>query len=408
LELTMVLSEPGCGDCYEAAMASAERQYNTLIRIVNEQAIARRTAMLVAHGLPPEMVFREVAGAIGSAHSADYSLISRYEPDQTMSVVAFWAAPDTAGLGIPAELRWEPGLRWKMDESTCAAETLRTGKPVRRPSDQIGGDVGHWVRSLGAGHVLACPIKIRDEVWGEMALLYRGLKPPPEDTEQQVSNFVELAGCTIAQAESRTELIASRARLVKVFDAARRGLERDLHDGVQQRLVSLGLQLREAQARVPSGQRALEGHLQHIDEDLAEIMRQVHEISHGLRPALLASGGLTAALPSLARCSKIPVEFDINLPDPLNESTEMAIYYFVAESLTNVAKHSNAGRATVQAGRDDDVVWVAIHDDGNGGANPRRGSGIVGLQDRVEALGGTFKITSPPGEGTAIRATVPA
>jgi signal transduction histidine kinase len=389
-------------------MAAAERQHNELIRIVNEQAVARRTAMLVAHGLPPEMVFREVAGAIGSVHDADYSLISRYEPDQTMSVVAFWAAPDAAGLGVPDHLRWEPGLRWKMEESTCAAETLRTGKPTRRTADQIGGDVGHWVRSLGVGHVLACPIKLQDQVWGEMALLYRCVKPPPEGTEQQVANFVELAGCTIAQAESRTQLIASRARLVKVFDAARRGLERDLHDGVQQRLVSLGLQLREAEACVPSGQQALEGHLRHIDEDLREIMRQVHEISHGLRPALLARGGLATALPSLARGFKIPVEFDINLPDQLNESAEMALYYFVSESLTNIAKHSHAHRATVQARRDDGVVSVAIHDDGSGGANPRQGSGIVGLQDRVEALGGTFKITSPPGEGTTIRATVPA
>jgi signal transduction histidine kinase len=397
----MVLSENERRDCFEASMASAERRHGALLRLVNEQATVRRMAMLVAHGLSPGLVFREVAAAVGSLYDADYSVISRYEPDQTMSVVAFWAAPRAADAAIPI------GLRWKASDGTCAAETLRTCRPARRATDRLGGDPGDWARSLGAQHVLAHPIKIQEEVWGQLAVLYRAAATPPEDTEQHISDFVELIGCTIAQAESRAELIASRARLVGVFDAARRGLERDLHDGVQQRLISLGLQLREAQSCLAPGQRTLEGHLRHIDEDLAEITRQVHEVCHGLHPAKLSRGGLPAALPSLARRFPIPVQFDLDIPKRPDEPTEIAIYYLVSESLTNVAKHSGAGRAIVRVGPGDDVVRVEVEDDGKGGADPLKGSGIIGLRDRVEACGGFFQIISPPGEGTRVRATLP-
>ncbi|MDN3357270.1 GAF domain-containing sensor histidine kinase [Actinomadura sp. DC4] len=397
----MMFSEYDGGTCFEESLASAERRHTELIRLVNEQAAVRRTAMLVAHGLPPDKVFQEVAGAVGSMHAADYSVISRYEPDLTMSVVAFWAAPEAGDVRIPSD------LHWKADDSG-AAEVLRTNRPVRRVTSQIGGDVGEWSRSVGIEHVIACPIKVEEEVWGELAVLYRAPRPPPDGTEHHVANFVQLLGCTIAQAESRAELIASRARLVGVFDAARRALERDLHDGVQQRLISLGLQLREAEDCLTPDQRVLGGHLRRIDEDLREIRRQVHEISHGLRPAVLSRGGLDSALLSMTRRFTIPVDFDVDFAEPLDESSEIAIYYLVSESLTNIAKHANADRAAVRAGRDDDRAWIEISDDGGGGADPRDGSGIIGLQDRVEALGGTFRIISPQGEGTVIQATVPA
>lgn len=396
----MVLSEDRCGNRFEASMASAEHRDHELMRLVNEQATVRRTAMMVVHGLPPQRVFEEVAGAVGALHGADYSVISRYEPDRTMAVVALWAAPGTADVKVPA------GLRWKVD-GTSAEEAFRTGRPVRRPSDRLGGKVGIWARSLGIGHIVACPIKIEEEVWGELAALYLGPEPPPEETEQHIYDFVQLIGCTITQAESRAELIASRARLLNVFDTARRSLERDLHDGVQQRLISLGLQLREAQACLTPDQRQLEGHLRLIDEDLAEIMRQVHEISHGLRPAALSRGGLATALPSLARRFKIPIDFDLDLPESLDDSSEIAIYYVVSESLTNVVKHSHADKATVRVGHGHGVVSVEIRDNGSGGADPRKGSGIIGLRDRIEARGGTFQVISTRGEGTVVRATVP-
>jgi signal transduction histidine kinase len=401
-ELTMALSEHDDNqDCFEVSMAAAERRHHILVRIVDEQATVRRTATLVAHGLPPEQVFREVAAAVGSLHEADYSVISRYEPDQSMSVVAFWAAPKVADVAVPA------GLRWRVEKDTTAAEALRGRRPVRGPADQAGHDLGGWARSLGIEQVIAIPIKLEEEIWGELAVLYRDAAALPNNAEQNVANFVELIGCTIAQAESRAELIASRARLAEVFDTARRSLERDLHDGVQQRLISLGLQLREAQAGLPAGERALEETLGRMDEELAEVTRQVLEICHGLHPAILARGGLAAALPALARRLPLPVDFDIDLPEPLAEPVEIAVYYLVAESLTNVVKHAHADRVTVRVGRDDDTVRAEIHDDGDGGADPRKGSGIIGLRDRIEAHGGTFHIVSPRGAGTLIRATIP-
>jgi signal transduction histidine kinase len=216
-----------------------------------------------------------------------------------------------------------------------------------------------------------------------------------------------LAATAIANTEGRAELVASRSRIVAAFDRARRVLERDLHDGVQQRLVSVMLMLRSAQKRVPAGLPELDASLTQAAEGLAEVLSELQEISRGIHPAILSQGGLVPALKTLARRSAIPVELSVRAGGRLPEPVEVAAYYVVAEALTNVAKHARASVAYVDVDMHDEALRLRVRDDGAGGADPARGSGLIGLNDRVEALGGTMQIDSPADRGTSLLVTLP-
>jgi signal transduction histidine kinase len=207
--------------------------------------------------------------------------------------------------------------------------------------------------------------------------------------------------------ESREALAASRARIVAAADHARRRIERDLHDGLQQRLVSLVLDLRAAEASVPPELPELRTHLAEIAGHLTGATDELRELSRGIHPAILSEGGLPPALKALARRSATHVELEVDVPVRLPEQLEVAAYYVVSEALTNAAKHAQASviRVDVQVG--DDSLHLAVRDDGVGGAIPRPGSGIVGLTDRIQALGGTISVTSPPGEGTELLVVLP-
>jgi signal transduction histidine kinase len=207
---------------------------------------------------------------------------------------------------------------------------------------------------------------------------------------------------------SRAELAASRARIVTTADEARRRIERDLHDGVQQRLVSLLLAQRTAQTMVPPGLSELQASLSGIADGLAGAMKELQEIARGIHPAILADGGLSRALRTLARRSAIPVELDVRIETQLPEPVEVAAYYVVSEALTNAAKHARASVARIAVEVSHGVLELEIRDDGAGGADPARGSGLIGLTDRVDALGGTIEVTSPVGQGTTVRVTLPA
>jgi signal transduction histidine kinase len=206
---------------------------------------------------------------------------------------------------------------------------------------------------------------------------------------------------------SRAELTASRARVVAAGDEARQRIERDLHDGTQQRLVSLGLELRAADAIVPPGSDELHAQLAHTAEGLAAALEDLQEVSRGIHPAILNKGGLGPALKALARRSAMPVELDIRGDKRLPEQVEVAVYYVVSEAFTNTAKHAGASLVRVDLDMQDSVLRLAVQDDGAGGADPDNGSGLVGLRDRVEAIGGDLELTSPPGEGTSLRVTIP-
>jgi signal transduction histidine kinase len=216
-----------------------------------------------------------------------------------------------------------------------------------------------------------------------------------------------LVATAIANVESRAELVASRARIAAAADETRRRIERDLHDGIQQRLVSLGLELRAAQATVPLQLVELAEGLSRVAKGLTRVSEELREISHGIHPAILSDGGLEPALRALRRRSAIPVELDLRPGRRLPEPIEVATYYVVSEALTNAAKHAQASVVNVELEANDVMLRLAIGDDGIGGADPGRGSGLLGLSDRVEALGGTLECTSPVGNGTMLLVRIP-
>ncbi|HEY0543489.1 MAG TPA: GAF domain-containing sensor histidine kinase [Actinoallomurus sp.] len=370
-------------------------------RVVEDHEALRRVATLVARGASPPEVFRTVACETGGLLRADYTAINRYEPDRTVSVLAHWSDPHVPDIPTPF------GGRWPMGNDSAPAVVLETGAPARCTMESVTGKIGAWYRSHGITYVVACPIKVEDRLWGAMSILFRGSEPPPEDTEHRMHQFVELVGCTIAQAESRAELIASRARVVASSDAARRRIERDLHDGAQQHLISLALELRATEADLLPEQEELRRRLSTTSQGLSGVLAELQEISHGLHPAILTHGGLETALTALARRSRVPVEFHIHARRRLPEQIEATIYYIVCEALTNVVKHANASVVHVDLTMEDKRFRLSIRDDGHGGAELGRGSGLVGLTDRVAALDGTMQVTSPIGEGTSLLITIP-
>ncbi len=216
-----------------------------------------------------------------------------------------------------------------------------------------------YARREGLRSSVASPIHVGGRLWGAIvASSRRG--PFPADTEQRIADFTELAATAIANTEGRAELVASRARIVAAFDRARRVLERDLHDGVQQRLVSLALTLRGAQKRVPDGLPELDASLSQAIEGLAEVLSELQEISRGIHPAILSQGGLVPALKTLARRSAIPVELSVRAGGRLPEPVEVAAYYVVAEALTNVAKHARASVVYVDVDMHDDALQLRV------------------------------------------------
>jgi signal transduction histidine kinase len=362
-------------------------------------AALRRVAMLVASAATPAEVFSEVAAEVRELLGADVTTIMRFEPDGTATALA------RVGTTGPAELA--TGKRRLLEPPGAIQAVHRTGLPAR--VDDLGADgteLSDFIRREGLRSAVASPIHVDGQLWGAIAASSRQ-GPFPAGAEQRMADFTELAATAIANAESRAELLASRARLVATFDRARRNIERDLHDGVQQRLVSLALTLRGAQRRVPAGQPELHAALAQTAEGLAEVLTELQEISRGIHPAILSQGGLGPALKTLARRSAIPVELSLRATGRLPEPVEVAAYYVAAEALTNVAKHARASVVYLSLDTGRGALHLQVRDDGVGGADPARGSGLIGLNDRVAALGGTMQVDSPAGKGTSLLVTLP-
>jgi signal transduction histidine kinase len=255
---------------------------------------------------------------------------------------------------------------------------------------------------------VASPIVVDGAVWGMIAVLSRNPEPLPLDTEARLAEFSRHAGISLANDQSRSDLAKSRARIVREGDEARRRFERDLHDGAQQRLVSLGLELRSAEATVPPGVDDLGRRLSRLGTGLNEVLADLRELSRGLHPAVLSEGGLVPALSSLARRSPVPVELRLGLgAERFDEPVEVAAYYVASEALSNTAKHAQASRVEVRATQRDSWLEVIVSDDGRGGAVASSGSGLTGLVDRVEAIAGTIHIDSPSGLGTVVQVKLP-
>jgi signal transduction histidine kinase len=379
--------------------SSLERSRDDLARLADEQAALRRVATLVARGASPSDVFAAVAHEVAQLLGGDITKVLRYEPDGTATVVGGWSAP---GMHIPL------GTRLTAEGEGVAVTVLKTGRPARTERfSGPPGSVADCFRRAGARSGFGSPVVVESRLWGVVVVASAQAEPLPVEAEQRLAQFAELVATAIANAESRAELAASRARIVAAADETRRRIERDLHDGTQQRLVSLALALRGAQAAVPPNLDDLRRQLSGVAEGLKGVVDELQEISRGIHPAILSEGGLGPALKTLARRSGLPVELKVDAGERLPQGVEVAAYYVVSEALTNAAKHAAASAAYVDVEARNGVLQLSIRDDGAGGADPRRGSGLIGLTDRVEALGGTLEVASPVGEGTSLRVTLP-
>jgi signal transduction histidine kinase len=368
--------------------------------LAEEQAALRRVATLVAHRAPPAEVFAAVAEEVAALLGADVTHIVRCEPDGTVTTMA---RSGTEIEEVPI------GARTRPDEPLVTARVLRTGRSARIDSyDDLPGPSAALIRRLGIRSSVGNPIVVEGGLWGAMVVSSTTAEPLPDDAEARLENFTDLVGTAISNAESRAKLAASRARIVAASDEARRRIERDLHDGIQQRIVSLGLDLRAIQAAVPPEFVEVDKQLSEMADGLAAMLDDVRELSRGIHPAILSQGGLGAALKALARRSPVPVQLDASVDKTrVPERIEVVAYYIVSEALTNAAKHARASVLEVEVEARDDVLHISVRDDGVGGAHPARGSGLIGLTDRVDAIGGNIDIVSPPGEGTSIVVELP-
>jgi len=382
---------------------SLSHSRDELRRVADEQAALRRVATLVALGVPPLEVFRAVASETGRVLGAQASLVARFEPDGTASVAGAWEQP-----GIPEPMP-SVGERWITSESMLSELVNRTGKPIRVSSyESLSPIASAWARKHGIRSSVGSPVTVESRPWG-MILAFFGSDAPAradDHIEQRLLAFTELVAMGVANTESRAQLAASRARVVAAADETRRRIERDLHDGAQQRLISLALELRAAQRRV-RGQQDVTAQWSRTAQGLTDAIGELREISRGLHPAVLEKHGLAPALRELVRRGSLPVELDLRVSERLPEHVEVAAYYVVSEALTNTAKHAQASVVTVEVSTAGNELRLVVTDDGVGGADPSRGSGLVGLSDRVEAAGGHLEITSPPRGGTSLAATIP-
>jgi signal transduction histidine kinase len=384
------------------ALANAESR-EALARLADEQAALRRVATLVAQGVRPADIFsavsQEVHHLFGLAgETLDVATVVRFDPGPEFVLVG--AAKSIEGLPL--------GSRWGPRDLHVSTRVLRTGCSARvdeRELVSVGGPEAETLRRQGLICQVASPIVVEGRLWGAATVNAKEELPP--DTEERLEKFTELVATAIANAEGKSELAASRRRIVAASDETRRRIERDLHDGTQQRLVSLGLAVRSAEANVPTERDDLRMELSTVATGLAAAATELQELSRGIHPAILSQGGLGPALRTLARRSPIRVELEVTVHMRLPEPIEVAAYYVASESLANAVKHARASRIEASLGRRNRSLELSIRDDGIGGADPSRGSGLVGLTDRVEAVGGSIRVESRRGEGTHVTAELP-
>ncbi|HET8873974.1 MAG TPA: CHASE3 domain-containing protein [Gaiellaceae bacterium] len=399
------MPETGAGEIgelersFNTMASSLETSQEDLRRLLDEQSRLRRVATLVAQSVAPLEVFTAVTREVGLLSGADLARMERYEADGTVTGVASWSSEDDE-LAV--------GTRFALEGVSIAALVVETGSPVRIDSfAEATGPIAEEARALGIRSSVGCPIIVGGRVWGVIAASTKREAPFPVDTESRIGEFTELVATAISNSESRAELTASRARIVTAADETRRRIERDLHDGTQQRLVSLGLDLRLAQSSVPSELPELEQQIGRAARELDDVIDDLREISRGIHPAILSEGGIGPALRTLARRAPLPVEVEVPTERRLPAPIEAAAYYVVSEALTNTTKHAGASVVRVAVDDADGTLRLSIRDDGAGGADPRRGSGLTGLRDRVEALGGAIAVSSPAGQGTVLVVELP-
>ena len=367
--------------------------------LADEQAALRRVATLVAGDAPPSRVFEQVTEEVGRLLGLPGANVMQYDGARTATVVGAWSEE-----GPP---RFPVGATLDVDGDTAVARVVRSGAPARVDYHAASGELAAQVRRAGYRTGVAAPVHVGGRLWGVLVAVSSSDEPLPAGLEQQLCDFADLVAQALANADAYEKLAASRARLVAVGDAERQRLERNLHDGAQQRLVSVALELSMVASRLerdPQGAREM---LATAQADLARGLDELRELARGIHPVVLTERGLGAALDALAARAPLPVDITMLTDERLAAPIEAAAYYVVAEAVTNVAKYANASSATVSIGRSNGAATVIVADDGVGGADPAGGSGLRGLAARVEALNGRLDIDSPSGGGTRVRAEIP-
>jgi PAS domain S-box-containing protein len=367
--------------------------------LADEQTALRRIATLVASEPTPAALFERVTEEVVGLLGVPSASLVRYDEDRG-TVVATFTAPGTEGVAL--------GAAADLDGDTVIGRVYRSGRAARVGGYEGGGGaMAHRLRALGFRSSVGAPISVGGRLWGALVASTRDKQGLPKGTERRLCDFAELVAQALANADARDKLAASRARLVEVGDAERQRLERNLHDGAQQRLVALALQLRLVErrlARDPDAARQdLAGASEHLDHALSEL----RELARGIHPAVLTDRGLKAAVDALVNRSAVPMEV-VEVPDVrLPEAVETAAYYLIAEAVTNVAKYAQATHVSVSVRVERGQLVVRVSDDGVGGADVAGGTGLRGLSDRLEALHGRLRVESPRGDGTHVSAEIP-
>ena len=371
-----------------------------LEELVREHAALRRVATLVAREPSPTEDFAAVTRETGKLLGAQRATLLRVASPERAVVAASWS--DGSAPPVPV------GHSGALDGRGILGRMIRTPRPVRiEDFDEVGGAVAELMRELGIKCGAGGPVILGSRVWGAVTAVWPAGVSMPAGAEDRVAAFAELVSYAIENAETRDELAASRARLVEAADEARRRIERDLHDGAQQRLVAARLELTRLQQRLEGDTDGAKDILARAREQLDGGLGELRDLARGIHPAVLTDRGLEAALEALVQRATLPVELRAEVPERLDTAIEAAAYFLVSEALTNVAKYARAESVSVDVECTGGTLVVTVADDGAGGADPGRGSGLGGLVDRVEAVGGRLAISSPPGQGTRLCARLP-
>jgi len=390
LQTTLLLLMVGIG-VTELAVRGGGRK-----RAARVEAALRRVATLVARAAPPQAVFDAVCEETGQLIGATTVNLAHFTPDGSNLTISGWSL---RGVHVPT------GTRLPLEGQTINALVQRTGAPGRFDSyEDAPGPLAARLRALGITSEVGAPVVVDGQVWGALIAGTDRPEPLPPRTELRLASFADLIATAVSNAAAQAELLASRARIVNAGDAARRRLARDLHDGAQQRLVSTVMSLQMADLRFDQDQAATRRLLREALSHARDGLTDLRELAAGMHPNILTNRGLHAAVDALAQRSICPVKVEVS-DARYPPHIEAAAYFVIAEALTNVAKHAQASHASVHVGSRDDSMTIDIEDDGSGGAD-FRGGGLLGLKDRVEAIGGSLQLHSPPGQGTRLHATL--
>jgi signal transduction histidine kinase len=357
-------------------------------------------ATLVASGVPPVRIFEQVTEEVARLLAMPGASVLRYDGARTATVVAGWSEDGVLSLPLASTV--------DLDGDTVVARVLQSGSPQRVERYQdTSGRLAETLQRSGYRAAVAAPVTVDGRLWGALAAATRSDEPLPQGIEQQLSDFADLVAQALANADAHEQLTASRTRIVEAGDAERRRLERNLHDGAQQRLVALAVDLTLIGLTLDKDPTAARTTLMEAQELLTQGLDELRELARGIHPAMLSERGLGPALEALLKRSSVPVEITELPQERLAGPVEAAAYYVVAEAITNVAKYAHASHVTVSVRQSNEHATVTVCDDGVGGADAAQGTGLRGLADRVEALDGHFYVDSPHAHGTRISAEIP-